>query len=665
MAAFGVAAAAAGSAAWVGAGYVEDVSRQAVETRLRGAGLDWAEVRADGLALTLTGTAPDEPARFRAITSAGAVVDPGRVVDAMEVAARDPIAPPRFSLEILRNGNDVSAIGLVPGAEAATGLDELLARAGGGSRLRVTNMVESADYPVPGAWDPTLRFALDALADLPRSKVSVAPGRVTVTAVADSDAEKVALERRIEGAAPEGVALALEIAAPRPIIAPFTLRFVIPENGAPRFDACAVDDEAARARVMAAAEAAGMTGEARCVIGLGVPSASWGEAAEAGIAALARLGGGALTMSDADVALVAREGADRALFETVVAELDAALPEIFVLASVLPEPAVAEGGEGQAAGTPEFVAALSPEGRVQLRGRLYDAAQEAAVASYGRALFGVAQTYVATREDEALPEGWPVRVLAGLDALSTLESGTVVVQPELVAISGVTGSPTAEADISGLLSDKLGAQADIRIEVTYDEELDPLLGIPTPEECEAELNAILAGQKLSFAPGEAVIEADGDGQIARLEAKLQECSRAVFEIGGHTDSQGREESNLRLSVARAEAVRDALVTRGAFPSQLVAQGYGEARPVADNGSEAGREANRRITFTLLGRRDDEVDAPLVAGRDDVAPPEAGAEAGADEAPVGGEAAADDEAPADEDAPADGDAPADEGGEEPA
>lgn len=630
LAAFALAAAGSAAAAWVGATVVEGISRDAVLARLHEADLDWAQVRTDGLQLVLSGTAPDEPARFRAITRAGGVVDPERVIDAMEVAARDAVTAPRFSLEILRNEDEVSVIGLVPTEGGVETLNRMLSRAGGSARLEVTNMVETADYPVPATWETTLRFALSTLDDLPRSKVSVAPGRVTVTAVADSDEAKTQIERKLNDAKPADVALVLDIAAPRPVISPFTLRFVIPPEGAPRFEACAVDGEAERMRIVAAAQAAGMTGPARCVIGLGVPSASWSRAAETGIASLARLGGGALTMSDADVSLVARESADPALFETVVAELETDLPDLFVLSAVLPEPKVIDGTGDAETGTPEFVASLSPEGKAQLRGRLYDAAQEAAVASYGRALFGSTQTYVATREDATLPQGWPVRVLAAMDALSMLENGSVVVQPDLVAIRGVTGSTDAEARISGLLSDKLGVQADFRIDVTYDAELDPLLNIPTPEECETQLNAILGEQKLSFAPGEAVIEPTADGPLAQLETKLDLCNRAVFEIGGHTDSQGSEGGNQSLSLERAEAVRAALVARGTAPSQLVAEGYGEVQPISDNGTEAGREANRRITFTLLGRREGAVDAATVAGQD------ASPEAEAPDAPVAGE-----------------------------
>ncbi|MGB3409392.1 MAG: OmpA family protein [Jannaschia sp.] len=591
-------------AAWVAAEFVERTSRDAVNAGLAEADMGWAEVHTDGLQLILSGRAPDERARFRAVTTAGRIVDPGRVVDAMDVTERAAVVAPRFALEILRNDDVISLIGLMPQETAEDDIAGLLAD----ETMTITNMVERVDYAVPDTWLPAVRFAVSALDRLPRAKISVQPGRVRITAVADSDPARQRLEAELARARPDGMALELDIAAPRPVITPFTLRFVIPEGGTPRFEACATDTEAARAKILRVAAEAGFEGKANCVIGLGVPSGSWGEAAALSIAAVGGLGGGSVTLSDADVTLVAPEGTPQPTFDQAVAELETALPDIFSLSAVLPEATVIDGTGGET-GTPEFVATLSPEGQVQLRGRLYDQAQETAVLSYGRALFGVQQTYIATRQDENLPQGWPVRVLSALEALGRLESGTVVVQPDLVAVRGITGNTRAEADISRILSDKLGAQANFRIDVEYREELDPLLNIPTPDECEANLNAILLEQKLTFAPGEAVIEEAGDGQIARLTAMLDLCERSVFEIGGHTDSQGREEMNLSLSQSRADAVRAALIARGTSPGQLVSKGYGEAQPVADNDTEAGRETNRRITFTLAaGRGDDAAEA---------------------------------------------------------
>ena len=639
--AFGLAAASAVAGAWFGASYIETSSRAVVAGALDAAGLDWAEVDTDGLQLILSGTAPDEPSRFRAITRAGAMVDPGRIIDAMEVEASRPVAAPRFSLEILRNDADVSVIGLVPANGGPELLSSLLARAGRAMPMEVTNMVETADYAVPPGWEESLRFAMSALDQLPRAKVSVDAGRVVVTAVADSDEERITLERAITRDKPADIDLSLNIGAPRPVITPFTLRFVMPPDGAPRFEACAVDTEQARTRVLDAAVAAGFAGEADCVIALGVPSAGWSVAAAEGIAALNNLGGGALTLSDADVSLIASEGTDQPAFDTVVAELSAALPDLFVLSAVLPEATQVDGTGEAETGTPEFVATLAPEGQVQLRGRLYDEAQQAAVVSYGRALFGSSNTYIATRQDTSLPRGWPARVLAGMDALSRLENGSVIVQPDLVVLRGVTGNTRAEAEISGLLSDKLGAEANFRVEVRYDAELDPLLNIPSPAECADRLNTILVEHKLSFAPGEAVIEAAGDEQLGSLKDTLDECPNAVFEIGGHTDSQGREDTNLALSIARADAVRNALIGLGVAPSQLIANGYGESQPIADNDTEEGREANRRITFTLFDRRTGTAevgDAPSAA---DVAAPDAAVpDDAAQEAPPHEGAAAD-------------------------
>jgi OOP family OmpA-OmpF porin len=72
-----------------------------------------------------------------------------------------------------------------------------------------------------------------------------------------------------------------------------------------------------------------------------------------------------------------------------------------------------------------------------------------------------------------------------------------------------------------------------------------------------------------------------------------------MEIGGHTDSQGREEMNQQLSKQRADAILDALQSRRVLTGNLTTKGYGEERPIADNDTEDGREANRRIEFTLV------------------------------------------------------------------
>jgi outer membrane protein OmpA-like peptidoglycan-associated protein len=73
----------------------------------------------------------------------------------------------------------------------------------------------------------------------------------------------------------------------------------------------------------------------------------------------------------------------------------------------------------------------------------------------------------------------------------------------------------------------------------------------------------------------------------------------VVEVGGHTDNVGGLDFNQSLSIARAKVVREALVSGGVAPAQLQARGYGYARPVADNGTAEGRQANRRTELVVL------------------------------------------------------------------
>jgi OOP family OmpA-OmpF porin len=72
-----------------------------------------------------------------------------------------------------------------------------------------------------------------------------------------------------------------------------------------------------------------------------------------------------------------------------------------------------------------------------------------------------------------------------------------------------------------------------------------------------------------------------------------------MEIGGHTDSQGRETMNQQLSQARARSVLEALRARRVLTSNITAKGYGESQPIADNDTDSGREENRRIEFKLI------------------------------------------------------------------
>ena len=588
-------------AASLAASMIEERSGAAVEFALMEAGHDWADVYTDGLQVHIGGMAPTEARRFNALHIARKMVDDARIVDGTTVQPSEPLAPPRYSIEILRNDEGITLIGLVPQAmDRDAMLNEIQALAEGNE---VTDLLQAAQYPAPDNWESAVHHGLNVLARLPRSKISIASGRVDITAITDSAEEKsrletqlAAMQRRPSG---RGLMVTYDISAPRPVIAPFTLRFVIDEAGA-RFDACSADTPRARSRILAAAVAAGAEGTVDCTLGLGVPTTEWGEAAVQAISAVAAFGGGSVTFSDADVTLVALETTGQAAFDRIVGELESNLPNVFSLHSIKPEPPEEQEGEGNE--PPEFTATRSPEGQVQLRGRLNNAMVRETVESFAKARFGVESVYTATRIDEDLADGWPVRVLAGLRALSELDSGSAVVTETFVTLRGRTGNPDAQAEIARLLGEKLGNSQQFSLDVTYLEELDPIAALPSPEECVEQVNAILSETKITFEPGSSDLSGSAAGVINDIADILKACREVdmEIEIAGHTDSQGREQMNLELSQGRAESVLEALVARRVLTSGIAARGYGETEPVADNDTEEGREANRRIEFRLLG-----------------------------------------------------------------
>ena len=85
---------------------------------------------------------------------------------------------------------------------------------------------------------------------------------------------------------------------------------------------------------------------------------------------------------------------------------------------------------------------------------------------------------------------------------------------------------------------------------------------------------------------------------------LNEFDKTVVEVAGHTDSTGSDAYNQGLSERRASSVANYLRGRGIINDRLITVGMGESRPIADNGSPEGRQANRRVEITMV---------PLTAG----------------------------------------------------
>ena len=122
-----------------------------------------------------------------------------------------------------------------------------------------------------------------------------------------------------------------------------------------------------------------------------------------------------------------------------------------------------------------------------------------------------------------------------------------------------------------------------------------------PDEGRVELTAakIEIYERVYFETGKATIKQESYGLLNEVAAVMKGNPQLLLiRIEGHTDSDGNELSNLKLSQARAEAVRSYLVKQGVSADRLVAVGFGEGMALESNDTAAGKANNRRVEFLI-------------------------------------------------------------------
>jgi len=113
---------------------------------------------------------------------------------------------------------------------------------------------------------------------------------------------------------------------------------------------------------------------------------------------------------------------------------------------------------------------------------------------------------------------------------------------------------------------------------------------------------ITLASKALFDFDKAVLKPEGKAKLDDLVSKMAGINLEVIIAVGHTDSDGGDAFNQKLSVRRADSVKDYLTSKGVEKNRVYTEGKGEKQPVADNKTKEGKAKNRRVEIEVVGTR---------------------------------------------------------------
>jgi len=227
-------------------------------------------------------------------------------------------------------------------------------------------------------------------------------------------------------------------------------------------------------------------------------------------------------------------------------------------------------------------------GQILVSGTVPDEASKAAMLARVRELYGVERVVDQIAiGNVVLPPNWNGYVQKLINPnLKLISKGQLKIDGNNVSVRGEVANEAQRQQIAGDIAASLNPTYIVRN------------GLRVSAAEQTMLDTTLGKRIIEFESGQAVIRPSGLQILDEMAAALLKVKGKKVEVIGHTDNTGLRESNLSLSLARAEAVRTYLAGKAIDPAMINVSGQGPDRPVADNATADGRARNRRIEFRV-------------------------------------------------------------------
>ena len=246
-----------------------------------------------------------------------------------------------------------------------------------------------------------------------------------------------------------------------------------------------------------------------------------------------------------------------------------------------------------------FQATKDVDGNVVVNGYVRNEAERTRVLDHANALYPGKVTNRTVRLASGAPNvDWENVLMGNLDDLKRLDTGRLTMEDNSTVITGTTSS----TDVRGAINARIGSLTNYNgaATITVPDAEDVNVGeIKSQAICQTLLNDIKTGKKITFATSKADIRGDQSFDLLNsLASAAKQCASFRINVEGHTDSDGSDEYNQRLSEARANTVVAYLTENGIARERMQAIGLGEAKPIGDNTTNEGKARNRRIEFVV-------------------------------------------------------------------